>query len=54
MNFNQWVSYNYLDLSRNYNSRDINSSFDEFCRYVYTGLKKKCFIPVEYTKGIIN
>ena len=54
MNYNNWVENNWLQLSHNYNKRDIESSFDEFCRYIYTGIINKCYVPVEYTHGIIN
>jgi len=49
MNYNKWVEKNWIQLSHNYNSRDITSSFDEFCRYVYTGAINNCWLPVEYT-----
>jgi len=49
MNYNKWVEKNWIQLSHNYNSRDITSSFDEFCRYVYTGIINNCWLPVEYT-----
>ena len=52
MNFDKWVEKNYIQLSHNYNKRDISSSFDEFCRYVYTGIINKCWLPVEYTYKI--
>ena len=54
MIYNKWVENNWIQLSHNYNSRDINSSFDEFCNYIYTGIQKKCWLPEEYTIGIIN
>ena len=54
MNLDKWVHYNWLDLSHNYNSRDITSSFDEFCRYIYKGLEIGAWLPEEYTNGIIN
>ena len=54
MNYNKWVEENYLQLSHNYNNRDIESSFDEFCGYIYTGIINGCWLPVEYTYGIIN
>ena len=55
MNYNEWVINDWIDLSHNYNSRNINSSFDEFCNYIYTGIQKKVdWLPKEYTKGIIN
>ena len=54
MNYNTWVEDNWLNLSRNYNSINTTDNFDYFCEYVYTGLKNKCWLPVEYTTGIIN
>ena len=52
MNYNKWVENNWIQLSHNYNSRDINSSFDEFCNYIYIGIQKKCWLPDEYLTGI--
>ena len=52
MNYNKWVETNYLQLSHNYNNRDISSSFDEFCGYIYMGIINKCWLPVEYTNGL--
>ena len=49
MNYNKWLIENLEQLTINYKSRDITSSFDEFCRYVYTGIINKCWLPVEYT-----
>ena len=54
MNYNEWVINNWIELSHNYNNRNINSSFDEFSFYIYTGIQKKCWLPEEYTIGIIN
>ena len=54
MNYNKWVENNWIQLSHNYNSRDIESSFDEFCEYVYCGIINGAWLPVEYTYGIIN
>ena len=52
MNYNNWVEINWIQLSHNYNNMDIESSFDEFCRYIYTGIINKCWLPVEYTYGL--
>ena len=54
MSYNKWVEENYLQLSHNYNRRDISSSFDEFCRYIFKGIEVGAWLPVEYTHGIIN
>ena len=54
MNYNNWLIENLEQLTINYKSRDISSTLDEFCRYVYTGIINECWLPVEYTYGIIN
>ena len=54
MNYNKWVEENWIQLSHNYNKRDISSSFDEFCRYIFKGIEVGAWLPVEYTHGIIN
>ena len=51
---NQFVNYNWLDLSRNYNSINTTDSFQYFVEYVWLGLKKGCWLPEEYTKDIIK
>ena len=53
MNYNKWVDYNWIALSRNYNNRNISSSFDKFCGYIYMGIINGCWLPEEYTKGIL-
>ena len=53
MNYNKWVENNWIALSRNYNNRNISSSFDEFCKYIYEGIQQKIdWLPDEYTTGI--
>ena len=52
MNFDKWVENNWIQLSHNYNSRDISSPFEYFCEFIYVGLKNKCWLPIEYTYGI--
>ena len=52
MNFDKWVYKNYLDLSHNYNSRAITTSFDEWCRFIHKGLEVGAWLPIEYTKNI--
>ena len=55
MNFNKWVEDNWIQLSHNYNKRYnyiYKSSCQEFCNYIYTGMKNKCVLPREYTRGI--
>ena len=50
----KWVNYNWLDLSRNYNSINTTDDFQIFCEYVYVGLKNNVWLPEEYTKDIIK
>ena len=52
MNYNKWVENNWIQLSHNYNNRDIDSSFDEFCFFIFKGLEVGAWLPVEYTYGI--
>ena len=55
MNFNKWVDGNWIQLSHNYNKRYnyiYKTSFQEFCGYIYVGMKNKCVLPKEYTEGI--
>ena len=54
MSLDKWVNYNWLDLSRNYNSINTTDSFQIYCEYVWLGLKKGCWLPEEYTKDIIK
>ena len=54
MTFDTFVHYNWLDLSRNYNNRNLTSSFNHFCECIYTGMKNKyVWLPKEYTNNII-
>ena len=53
MNLDSFINYNYLDLSRNYNSREITDSFQHFCEFVFLGLKKNVWLPAEYKRDII-
>ena len=53
MKLDSFINYNYLDLSRNYNSREISSSFQHFCEFIFVGLNNNVWLPAEYTKGII-
>ena len=51
--YNKWVEKKWIALSHNYNSRNINSSFDKFCNYIYEGIINKVeWMPGEYTTGI--
>ena len=51
---NQFVNYNWLDLSRNYNSINTTDNFQIFCEYVYVGLKNNVWLPEKFTNGINN
>ena len=54
MNLNEFINHNYLNLSRNYNNRQLTSSFQHFCECVYVSCKNKnTWLPQEYTTGII-
>ena len=53
INFDKWVKYNWLDLSHNYNSRDVTDSFHYFCEFIFVGMNNNVWLPAEYTKGII-
>ena len=50
----KWVNYNWLDLSRNYNSINTTDNFQIFCEYVYVGLKNNVWLPEKFTNGIIK
>ena len=52
MSYNKFVEENYLDLSHNYNSRDITDSFQHFCEFIFVGLRNNVWLPAEYTKNI--
>ena len=54
MSLDKWVNYNWLDLSRIYNSINTTDNFQIFCEYVYVGLKNNVWLPEEYTKDIIK
>ena len=54
MSLNEFINYNWLDLSRNYNNRKITSSFNEYCEFIFTGMNNNVWLPQEYTTGIIN
>ena len=52
MNFDNWVDYNWLNLSRNYNSRDVTDSFQYFCEFIFVGMNNNVWLPAEYTNNI--
>ena len=54
MSLHNFVEKNWLDLSRNYNSINTTDSFQVFVEYVYVGIINKCWLPEEYTNGIIK
>ena len=55
MNYNKWVIRNLEQLTANYKNSNIkDSELYEFCEYVYCGIINGCWLPVEYTYGIIN
>ena len=57
MNYNKWVVLNMDRLSKNYKSRYtfINkTNFEDYCSYIYNGIFKNCWLPVEHTKNLIN
>ena len=55
MNYNTWLIKNLEQLTINYKSRDITSTFEYFCECVFVSMNNKyCWLPVEYTTGIIN
>ena len=54
MSLNKFIENNWLALSRNYNDRNTTDSFEYFCEYVMVGIENNCWLPYEYTKGIIN
>ena len=55
MNYNKWVIRILEQLTINYKNSNIkDSELYEFCEYVYCGIINGCWLPVEYTYGIIN
>ena len=52
MNFDNWVDYNWLDLSHNYNSRNTEDSFQHFCEFIFVGMKEGVWLPKQYTQNI--
>ena len=53
MSLNEFINYNWLDLSQNYNNRQLTSSFNEYCEFIFVGMKNNVWLPQEYTTGII-
>ena len=57
MNYNKWVINNWITLSENYRNRHrfiFESNFDEYCQFIFTGIKHGCWLPEEYINGIIK
>ena len=52
MGLNEFINYNWLDLSRNYNNRKITDSFQYFCEFIFVGMKNNVWLPAEYTNNI--
>ena len=52
MNLDKWVNYNWLDLSRNYNSINTTDSFQDFVEYVFCGICNNVWLPEKFTNGI--
>ena len=55
MNYNKWVVINLDALSENYKSRFQfikETSFNEFCNYIYKGIEIGAWLPKEYTKNL--
>ena len=57
MNYNKWVINNWIALSENYRNRHrfiFESNFEEYCQFIFTGIKNGCWLPEEYLNGIIK
>ncbi len=55
MNYNTWFINNLIQLAKNYTSRYKYiqySSFEEFCQYIYNGIKIGAYLPKQYIKNI--
>ena len=52
MSLDKWVNYNWLDLSRNYNSINTTDSFQIYCEYVFCGIRNNVWLPEKFTNGI--
>ena len=52
MSLDKWVNYNWLDLSRNYNSINTTDSFQDFVEYVFCGIRNNVWLPEKFTNGI--
>ena len=55
ISYAEFINDNLDQLKANYNNSDITESdLSEFILYVYTGIIWDCWLPEEYTTGIIN
>ena len=54
MSLDKWVNYNWLDLSRNYNSINTTDNFQDFVEYVFVGIRNNIWLPEKFTNGIIK
>ena len=55
INYAEFINNNLDQLKENYNNSNITESdLSEFILYVYTGIIWDCWLPVEYTYGIIK
>ena len=57
INYAEFLNNNLEQLKINYKTSYnfiYKSSFFEYCNYIYVGLKNKCWLPDEYTNGIIK
>ena len=57
INYAEFLNNNLEQLKINYKTSYefiYKSSFFEYCYYIFTGLKNKCWLPKEYTNGIIK
>ena len=55
MNYNKWLKNNIDTLNYNYKKRFkfvYKTSFNEFCNYIYQGIKIGAYLPKEYTKNL--
>ena len=54
INYAEFINKNLDQLKENYNSRDIDTDFYEWISFVYVGLKNNCWLPKQYTEGIVK
>ena len=54
MSLDKWVNYNWLNLSRNYNSINTTDNFQDFVEYVFCCIRNNVWLPEKFTNGIIK